>query len=88
MMNETVTVINKTGLHARPANTFVKEVIRHKNCNVSIRKDGKLYNAKSIVSVLLACVKCGDEIDLVVDGESEQQTLADLIASIQSGLGE
>ena len=67
MVSQKVTVMNASGLHARPANAFVKEAVRHAGCNILIKKDGKTYMGKSIVSVLSACVKCGTEIELVAD---------------------
>ncbi|MDQ9887907.1 HPr family phosphocarrier protein, partial [Acinetobacter pittii] len=45
-------------------------------------------NAKSVLSVLGACVKCGDEIELVCDGPDEQEALDSLVKAIESGLGE
>jgi len=88
MTTGTVTVINKTGLHARPANVFVKAAVLHKGCEVSMKKDGKLYNCKSIVSVLSASVKCGTAIELIANGDGEAQAINDLTAAIQAGLGE
>ena len=41
MASKTVTVGSAVGLHARPANQFVKEAIRHSGCNVFIEKDGR-----------------------------------------------
>ena len=45
-------------------------------------------NAKSVLSVLGACVKCGDEIEFTCDGEDEEEALKALIAAIENGLGE
>ena len=45
-------------------------------------------NAKSVLSVLGACVKCGDEVEFVCDGEDEEEALKTLINAIESGLGE
>ena len=45
-------------------------------------------NAKSVLSVLGACVKCGDEIELVCEGADEQEALKALTDAISSGLGE
>ena len=73
--------MNASGLHARPANAFVKEAVRHAGCNILIKKDGKTYMGKSIVSVLSACVKCGTEIELVADGNDEAQALQDMAVS-------
>ena len=83
MVSQKVTVMNASGLHARPANAFVKEAVRHAGCNILIKKDGKTY-----VSVLSACVKCGTEIELVADGNDEAQALQDMVSAVNSGLGE
>ena len=88
MVSQKVTVMNASGLHARPANAFVKEAVRHAGCNIFIKKDGKSFMGKSIVSVLSACVKCGTEIELVADGANEEQALQDMVAAVESGLGE
>ena len=45
-------------------------------------------NAKSVLSVLGACVKCGDEIEFVCDGDDESEALQALINAVDSGLGE
>ena len=84
MVSQKVTVMNASGLHARPA----KEAVRHAGCNILIKKDGKTYMGKSIVSVLSACVKCGTEIELVADGNDEAQALQDMVSAVNSGLGE
>jgi phosphocarrier protein len=88
LVSKIIKVDNKTGLHARPANVFVKEAIRHHTCSISIKKASKLYNGKSIVSVLSACITCGSVIELIADGEGEQRALEDMVAAVESGLGE
>ena len=45
-------------------------------------------NAKSVLSVLGACVKCGDEITFVCEGEDEQEALTALVKAVEDGLGE
>ncbi len=45
-------------------------------------------NAKSVLSVLGACIKSGDEIELICDGEDEAEALEYLIQYIEDGLGE
>ena len=79
---------NAWGRHAGPAKAVVKEAVRHAGCNSLIKKDGKTYMGKSIVSVLSACVKCGTEIELVADGNDEAQALQDMVSAVNSGLGE
>ncbi len=45
-------------------------------------------NAKSVLSVLGACVKCGDEVEFVCEGEDEEEALKALITAVENGLGE
>ena len=45
-------------------------------------------NAKSVLSVLGACVKCGDEITIFCEGEDEIEALRNLVTVINNGLGE
>ena len=45
-------------------------------------------NAKSVLSVLGACIKRGDEIELICEGEDEKEALAAMVKIIEDGLGE
>jgi phosphocarrier protein len=56
--------------------------------HVTFDYDGNQANAKSVLSVLGACIKSGNEITLMCDGEDEEQALKELVAYISSGLGE
>ncbi len=87
MVSQKVTIKNPTGLHLRPAGILCKEAMQFK-AHVSFRYRENIANAKSVLSVLGACIKSGDEIELVCDGEDEREALAALIAAIEGGLGE
>ena len=50
--------------------------------------DNTIANAKSVLSVLGACIKKGDEIELVCDGEDEEEALKEMVAAVEGGLGE
>ena len=82
-----VQVKNPTGLHLRPAGNLCKETLKYKSM-VTFNFNGGTANAKSVLSVLGACVKCGDEIELVCEGEDEEKALETLTSFIESGLGE
>ena len=82
-----VQVKNPTGLHLRPAGNLCKEALKYKSM-VTFNFNGGTANAKSVLSVLGACVKCGDEIELVCEGEDEEKALESLSSFIESGLGE
>ena len=45
-------------------------------------------NAKSVLSVLGACIKSGDEIQIICEGDDEEQALKTMIRLVEDGLGE
>ena len=87
MVKQEVTIINTTGLHLRPAGIF---------CNVASRYSSKIMfeydhinaNAKSVLSVLGACIKKGDSIVLTCEGPDEEEAMAAMVKAIADGLGE
>ncbi|MCI8453905.1 MAG: HPr family phosphocarrier protein [Lachnospiraceae bacterium] len=87
MINKTITIKNPTGLHLRPAGILCKEALRYQS-SVKFRFKNETANAKSVLSVLGACVKCGDTITLECEGEDEEKALFEIAALIESGLGE
>lgn len=87
MYSECIEVKNKSGLHARPAAVFVQTAARYKSA-ISIEKDTKKANAKSIMSLLSIGVSKGSNIRITADGEDEKQAVEALIALISSGFGE
>lgn len=87
MLSTEVTVRNRTGLHARPAATFVQEARRFQSA-VTVKKDGRTADAKSILAVLALGVNQGARIELVADGPDEEEALKTLTSLIESGFGE
>ena len=87
MVSQKVKIINPTGLHVRPAGNLCKEAMKYKS-KITFEYSGNTANAKSVLSVLGACIKSGDEITLVCDGEDEHEALRELVAYVESGLGE
>ncbi len=87
MVSQKVTIKNPTGLHLRPAGILCKEAMQFK-AHITFQYRENTANAKSVLSVLGACIKSGDEIELVCDGEDEEEALAALVQAIESGLGE
>ncbi len=91
MVRESVVIKNPTGLHLRPAGLFCKTAMQF-GCKITIEKTGRpgmvSANAKSVLSVLGACVKNGDEIEFICEGEDEQEALDSMIRVVEDGLGE
>lgn len=84
-------IINKTGLHARPASDFVAEAKKYSSriviTNLTDYPD-EPSNAKSIMEVLTLTMFKGTEIELKADGEDEKEAVDSLVALIQGGFGE
>lgn len=87
MVSEKVTVINPQGMHMRPAQLFVNTLSSYK-CDVTILFGKNKINARSIMNLMAACIKCGSEIEIQCDGEQEAQALKAAVDLVKSGLGE
>lgn len=72
MVSQKITVTNKSGLHLRPASELSKIAVSCKS-NITIIKDEQRINPKSILSLMNASIKCGDEIIIECDGETAEQ---------------
>ncbi|MDB4885596.1 MAG: phosphocarrier, HPr family [Gemmatimonadetes bacterium] len=83
MVERTVQIVNKNGLHARPAAEIVKVSSRFQS-EITLVKDGMEVNGKSIMGVMMLAAECGSSIDLRADGgdaEAAVEALASLIAN-------
>lgn len=87
MVKQKTTIKNPTGLHLRPAGLFCKTAVQFKS-RISFQYKDITANAKSVLSVLGACIKRGDEIELICEGVDEEEALEAMIKIIEDGLGE
>ncbi len=87
MFSAEIELKNETGLHARPASQFVFTSSKFKS-NITIIKDGKEYNAKSIMGVLSMGASKGTKLTIKAEGEDEKEAVEALIALIDSNFGE
>ena len=87
MVSKTLTVVNPSGLHLRPAGVLSQTAMKFK-CDVIIECGEKRIVAKSVLNVMAAGIKCGTEITLICDGEDENEALATITKAIEEGLGE
>lgn len=77
MVEKTITIVNPSGIHARPA-TLVVEFAKKFPGTVEVVRGEKVGNLKSILMILTMGLKRGTEITLRVDGENEQAFLEEL----------
>ena len=64
MVVKHVTITNQVGLHARPATFFIQKANEFK-CSISVEKNDRKVNAKSLLGVLSMGITRGTEIDIV-----------------------
>jgi phosphotransferase system HPr (HPr) family protein len=87
VIQRTVTVKNKFGLHARPAALIVTTASKYLS-EFFISKDGVRVNGKSIMGVMMLAAEMGSELLLELDGQDEEQAIAAIIQVIDSKFGE
>lgn len=87
MVSKKVIIKNPTGLHLRPAGLLCKIAIEYTS-RINIGFNDTIANAKSVLGVLGACIKTGDEVEIICDGEDEEDALLTLVNTINNGLGE
>ena len=67
MVSKELVLTNAQGFHMRPASVFATAMGKY-SCDVTIKFNGNQYNAKSLLNIIAACIKCGSEIEVVCDG--------------------
>ena len=87
MVSKKVVIQNPTGLHLRPAGILCKTAMQFKSL-ITFTFENTTANAKSVLSVLGACVKSGDEIEIICEGVDEKEALETIVSEVESGLGE
>jgi phosphocarrier protein HPr len=86
-LEQTFTIVNSLGLHARPASQLVQIANRHQS-EIHLMKDGTSVNAKSIMGVLTLAAARGSQLTVVCDGEDAELAMAAFGKLIQAGFGE
>lgn len=87
MKHVSITVNNAHGLHARPANLFTREAQKFTS-KITFEFEEEIYNAKSIIEVLSACVVKDSTIKLMAEGDDEDAALEAIAQAVAAGLGE
>lgn len=83
MISKRFTVISAEGLHMRTAGVLASELGKY-DCSAEIIYKGNTVNAKSLLSVMAACIKCGDEIEFQCSGADEKEAMEKVGRLIES----
>ena len=75
-------VVNKLGIHARPAALFVKTANRFQ-CDIFVEKDDEKVNGKSIMGLMMLAAGPGSKITIYCEGDDGQEALVELEALLK-----
>ncbi len=87
MIEKTVTIKNRAGLHTRPAAALVKLAAQFP-CEFFIYKDGMEINGKSIIGVMTLAAEQGSTLGLKFDGPEEEKAAAAVVGLFERGFDE
>ena len=76
-----LTIINKSGIHARPAAMFVKIANRF-GSDIFVEKDGEKINGKSIMGLMMLAAGPGSKLTLHVKGADAAAAIAEIEALV------
>jgi catabolite repression HPr-like protein len=81
MVSQPVTVVLRTGLHARPAALFVQEANKYV-ADVFVEKSGKTVNAKSIMGIMSLAINHGTPIQISAKGNDATEAVGALVSFV------
>jgi len=83
MIEKTVQVKNKLGIHARPAALLVRTASRFRS-DIWLVKNGQTVNGKSIMSVMSLAAEPGSQIIIRASGEDEREAVEKLVSLFEN----
>ena len=72
MIEQDLKIINRLGIHARPA-ALIAQTAAGFTCDIQLQKDNISVDAKSIMGVMMLAAECGSSVHLITKGDDEQQ---------------
>jgi phosphocarrier protein HPr len=87
MIQQTIVVKNKIGIHSRPATLLIDTAKKFKS-EISVSKGDVKASTKSLIKILALKIKQGNEITIVAAGEDEQDAMKALISLVENKFGE
>ena len=87
VVERTAPIVNRLGLHARPAAEFVKIANRFR-AHIVVKKDDLEVNGKSIMGMMMLAAECGSALLIRADGDDAEAAVEALLALMAAGFGE
>lgn len=85
MKNFSYVIKDEIGIHARPAGLLVKEAKKYES-RIVIKKDGKSAEATKLMAIMGMGVKCGNEVEVEIEGADEAAALEGIKAFFEENL--
>jgi len=86
-VERTVEIVNRAGMHARPAAEVVK-LAGSFGADVRLEKDGMEVNGKSIMGVLMLAAEMGSQLRIIAAGHDAEEAVQALVDLVGRGFGE
>lgn len=86
-LNARVKIVNRLGLHARPAMAFVDTAAAY-HSGVRVRNADTEVDGKSIMEMMMLAATNGTELELTVEGDDAEACLSELVRLVQRGFDE
>jgi phosphocarrier protein HPr len=86
-MEKDIPIINRLGLHARPAAMFVRIATRYR-CEVWVSKEGEEVNGKSIMGLMMLAAGQGSSLHIRCEGVDADKAIEDLEELIKAKFNE
>lgn len=86
MVRQKVKIKNPSGLHVRPAGFLCETAAKFNSTITFVSAKGSASNAKSILSVLGAGIRCGDELEFICEGPDEKEALDRMVYAVENEL--
>jgi phosphocarrier protein len=86
-LEKELTIVNRLGLHARPAAMFVRIASRHR-ADVWVAKEGEEVNGKSIMGLMMLAAGQGSKLRIRCDGPDADKAMEELEELIKAGFNE
>jgi phosphocarrier protein HPr len=87
MVEREVAIVNKLGLHARPAAQLVQRASKFES-EIKLKRLNLEVNAKSIMGVMMLAAEMGSTLTISAEGPDEKEAVEAIIKVIQSKFGE
>jgi phosphocarrier protein len=86
-LEKELTIVNRLGLHARPAAMFVRIASRHR-AEIWVSKEGEEVNGKSIMGLMMLAAGQGSKLRIRCDGPDADKAIEELEELIKAGFNE